>query len=94
MIDQVKKRISEIEKQPEVDEGVDDDDRAEGSTGDQDGQDEAEARLEVRRELSPVFLWYINCVKNNGGMTKHSEGFLPPSYGCVISCLELKLWQS
>lgn len=51
MIDQVKKRISEIEGQPEVDDERCSDDGEEGDNG-RGGEplDEAEARLEVRRD--------------------------------------------
>lgn len=50
MIDQVKKRIAEIERQPEVDDravGDDGDDDAGSSGRDEDPMDEAEVRLEV-----------------------------------------------
>lgn len=48
MIDQVKKRINEMEGQPEVDDDADDDDGGEGGGRDLDPLDEAEASLEVR----------------------------------------------
>ena len=50
MIDQVKKRIAEIERQPEVDDravGADGDGDRGSSGGDEDPMDEAEVRLEV-----------------------------------------------
>lgn len=51
MIDQVKKRITEIEGQPEVDESADDDEGGEGGGRDVDSLDDAEASLEVRTRL-------------------------------------------
>lgn len=50
MIDQVKKRIAEIERQPEVDDlavGADGDDDGGSGGRDEDPVDEAEVRLEV-----------------------------------------------
>lgn len=47
MIDQVKKRIAEIEAQPEVDDNVDDDEEEAGSGQDESALEDAEARLEV-----------------------------------------------
>lgn len=46
MIDQVKKRITEMEEQPEVDETMEDDDKDRPL-------DEADARLEVRLGVTP-----------------------------------------
>lgn len=48
MIDQVKKRITEIEGQPEVDESADDDEGGESGGRDVNSLDDAEASLEVR----------------------------------------------
>lgn len=45
MIDQVKKRITEIESRPEVDEEIDED--VEGGGQSNNSEDEVEARLEV-----------------------------------------------